>query len=118
MQIENANQFFEALAARGREPRLGNATGTWEFDVDGAGTWTVKADEGTLSVTRGRPAESPTARLELSEAELVRLAAATTRTRTPSPVCCAAPSTSPGSLGFAQRLLSFMPLPADWKEAR
>jgi hypothetical protein len=117
MHIENANQFFEALAARGREPRLGNATGTWEFDVDGAGTWTIKADEGTLSVTRGRPAENPTARLELSEAELVRLAGGESHENPLTGLLRGAVHVT-GDLAFAQRLLSFMPLPADWKAAQ
>ena len=91
-------QFFGALAARGQEPRLGNATGTWQFDVEGAGTWTVRVDQGALSVASGQPSGSPTARLNLSEAELVRLADLEV-TRIPSPVCCAAPSGSTETSG-------------------
>jgi len=117
MQIENANQFFGALAARGREPRLGSATGTWEFDVDGVGTWTVKADQGTLSVANGQPPESPTARVHMSEAELVRLAAGDDHENPLTGLLRGAIQVD-GDLAFAQRLLAFLPLPSDWKEAR
>jgi putative sterol carrier protein len=117
MQIENANQFFGALAARGREPRLGNASGTWQFDVDGAGTWTVKVDNGSLSVAAGQPPDPPTARLMMSEAELVRLADGDAHENPLTGLMRGAVHVT-GDLGFAQRLLSIMPLPEDWKEAR
>jgi hypothetical protein len=117
MHIDNANQFFGALAARGREPRLGNASGTWQFDVDGAGTWTVKADNGSLTVASGPAAEGATACLNMSEAELLRLADSDTHENPLTGLLRGAIHLD-GDLGFAQRLLAIMPLPEDWKEAR
>ncbi len=117
MHIDNANQFFGVLSARGREPRLGNTTGTWQFDVDGAGTWTVKVDQGSLSVASGQPSASPTARLNLSEAELLRLADSESHENPLTGLLRGAIRVD-GDLGFAQRLLAIMPLPDDWKEAR
>lgn len=117
MQIDNANQFFGALATRGREPRLGNATGTWQFDVEGAGTWTVKVDHGALSVASGQPSVPATARLNLSEAELLRLADSGSHENPLTGLLRGAIRVA-GDLGFAQRLLAIMPLPDDWKEAR
>ena len=117
MHVDNANQFFGVLAARGREPRLGNTTGTWQFDVDNVGTWTVKVDRGALSVASGQPAGKANARLELSEAELVHLANGeghenplTGLLRGTIRVC--------GDVPFAQRLFSILPMPEDWKDAR
>ncbi|HTB71833.1 MAG TPA: SCP2 sterol-binding domain-containing protein [Polyangiaceae bacterium] len=117
MQIDNANQFFGVLSARGREPRLGNTSGTWQFDVEGAGTWTVKVDQGSLSVGSGQPSTTPTARLNLSEAELLRLADSESHENPLTGLLRGAIRVD-GDLGFAQRLLAFMPLPDDWKEAR
>jgi len=117
MQIDNAGQFFGALAARGREPRLGNTTGTWQFDVDGAGTWTVKVDQGSLSVAQGEAPESPTARLELSEAELVRLANGEAH-ENPLTGLLRGVIHVGGDLAFAQKLFAILPAPDDWKEAR
>jgi hypothetical protein len=117
MQIDNASQFFGALAARGREPRLGDATGTWEFDLDGAGTWTVKVDRGALSVASGQSGEPATARLELSEAELVRLANGDNHENPLTGVLRGVIHVA-GELPFAQRLFAILPMPDDWKEAR
>jgi hypothetical protein len=117
MQIDNASQFFGALASRGREPRLDDATGTWQFDVDGVGTWTVKVDRGALTVVNGQPTETPTAHLELSEAELVRLANGESH-ENPLTALLRGVIHVGGAIPFAQRLFAILPMPDDWKEAR
>ncbi len=117
MQIDSANQFFGAVAARGREPRLGNSTGTWQFDVDGLGTWTVKVDRGALSVATGKPAETPTACVQMSEAELVHLANGENH-ENPLTALLRGALRVGGDIPFAQRLFTILPLPDDWKEAR
>jgi SCP-2 sterol transfer family len=117
MQIENASQFFGALAARGREPRLGSSVGTWQFDVDDVGTWTVKVDRGAMSVATGAPAESPTARVKMSEAELVHLANGDAHENPLTGLLRGAIRVA-GDVPFAQRLFAILPLPDDWKEVR
>jgi hypothetical protein len=117
MHVDNANQFFGAVASRGREPRLGNSTGTWQFDVDGVGTWTVKVDNGSLSVAAGQPPEPPTAQVALTEAELVRLANGENH-ENPLTGLLRGELRVGGDIPFAQRLFSILPLPDDWKEAR
>jgi SCP-2 sterol transfer family len=117
MHVDNASQFFGALAARGREPRLADSTGTWQFDVDGVGTWTVKVDRGALTVVNGEPSESPTAHLELSEAELVRLANGDAH-ENPLTGLLRGVIRVDGEIPFAQRLFAILPMPEDWKEAR
>jgi len=77
--LDSARAFFEALAARSHEPRLADAVGTWEFNIDDSGMWTISVDHGALSVTDGAPsppAEGITeskARFRMREAELLRL---------------------------------------------
>jgi hypothetical protein len=117
MHVDNANQFFGVLAARGREPRLGNTTGTWQFDVDSVGTWTVKVDRGALSVASGQPAEKPNARLELTEAELVHLANGEGH-ENPLTGLLRGTIRVGGDVPFAQRLFSILPMPDDWKDVR
>jgi SCP-2 sterol transfer family len=117
MQIENANQFFGALAARGRDARLGDSTGTWQFDVDGIGTWTVKVDHGAFSVAQGQPPEPPTSLVQLSEAELVHLANGESHENPLTGLLRGAIHVG-GDVPFAQRLMAILPLPDDWKEAR
>jgi SCP-2 sterol transfer family len=117
MQIENASQFFGALAARGREPRLGNSAGSWQFEVDGAGTWTVKIDQGAVSVSSGESPETPTASLAMSEAEFVHLANGESH-ENPLTGLLRGVIHVGGDIPFAQRLFAILPMPEDWKEAR
>jgi hypothetical protein len=45
--------FFERMAARRFEPMLRGIAGTCQFDIEGAGTWRVTAQDGVLTVTPG-----------------------------------------------------------------
>jgi hypothetical protein len=112
--IDSARKFFEALAARGREPRLGDARGTWEFDVQGVGTWTVSADQGALRVREGPEGSGkPTTRLHLREDELLRVARGDGHENLFTAVLRGALSLE-GELAFAQRLQTILPIPEDW----
>jgi putative sterol carrier protein len=55
MAADSVTQYFEALAARGREPLLRSSSGTIRFDV-GSGSrveqWLVTIKKGELSVAR------------------------------------------------------------------
>ena len=121
MPVENARVCFEALARRGHEPRLADAVGTWEFDIQDVGTWTVAVDHGALSVTDNRTrtadgARAPTTRLRLGEDELVRLARGDRHENLFTGVIRGA-IVIDGELAFAQRLQTILPLP-DEQSAR
>ena len=76
-QVASVRDFFEGVAARGTEPQLSHLVGTWELDVEGAGTWKIAVDHGSLSVTEGAGSpdagSQPTARIHIDEAELLRI---------------------------------------------
>ena len=61
-------EFFDALAARGREPALVKATGTLRVDLtDGrrrTGAWLIAIDKGKVEVSRRRDGADCTMRLE------------------------------------------------------
>ena len=116
MPVGNARTCFEALARRGHEPSLADAVGTWEFAIEGVGTWTVAVDHGALSVTddtRTRTADgarAPTTRLRLREDELVRLARGDRHENLFTGVIRGAIVVE-GEVAFAQRLQTILPLP-------
>ena len=116
MSVGSARACFEALARRGHEPRLADVVGTWEFDIEDVGTWTVAVDHGALSVTddtRTRTADgarAPTTRLRLKEDELVRLARGDRHENLFTGVIRGAIVVE-GEVAFAQRLQTILPLP-------
>jgi hypothetical protein len=118
MPIDNAHAFFEAVAAHEREPRLSDATGTWEFDVEGAGTWTISTDHGVLRVDQGpldaAAGRKPRTRLRLKEDELVRLARGEGHENLLTALLRGALAVE-GELAFAQRLQVILPVPEDWR---
>lgn len=50
---ETAKQFFDDLAARtaGGSERTRGLTASYRFDVEGAGTWRVEVDDGSVAVS-------------------------------------------------------------------
>jgi putative sterol carrier protein len=51
---ENARQFFESLQARSADSsKAAGLTATYLFDIDGAGKWTVRVDDGKATVEEG-----------------------------------------------------------------
>jgi putative sterol carrier protein len=50
---ETAREFFDDLAARtaGGSERVRGLTASYRFDVEGAGSWRVEVDDGTVGVT-------------------------------------------------------------------
>ena len=114
MSLESARAFFEALAARGHDPRLADAVGTWEFNIEGSGTWTVGVDHGALSVTGGAPsapaegATEPNTRLRMRENELLRLVRGDDHENLFLGVIRGAIMVD-GELAFAQRLQVILP---------
>ncbi|HEY7186775.1 MAG TPA: SCP2 sterol-binding domain-containing protein [Vicinamibacterales bacterium] len=116
MSIGSARAFFEALRARAHQPRLVDAVGTWQFEIEGVGTWTVAVDHGALTVTdvsSSRPAEGvreSNTRLRLREDELLRLVRGDRHENLFMGVIRGAIVVE-GELAFAQRLQTLLPLP-------
>lgn len=52
---QDTRSFFEELAKRGYEPLMHRVTGTYDFDIAGAGHWLVHVDAGKLHVSEIHP---------------------------------------------------------------
>jgi putative sterol carrier protein len=54
VSTENARQFFESLEARAaNSSKVAGLSATYLFDIDGAGKWTVRVDDGKATVEEG-----------------------------------------------------------------
>ncbi|HEU6443655.1 MAG TPA: SCP2 sterol-binding domain-containing protein [Gaiellaceae bacterium] len=49
----SAREFFESLESRLDPSKTAGMTNSYVFEIDGAGTWKVDVDDGTVSVTEG-----------------------------------------------------------------
>lgn len=86
--------------------------GSCEFDVDGAGSWTVHIDHGALRVTEG-PDPGATVRVRFDRNEFVRVARGDGHENLVTAVLRGEILDFQGNLAFAQRLQCILPLPAD-----
>ena len=50
---QSAKEFFDSLETRVDPSRTAGMNTTYLFDIDGAGRWTVKVDDGKVAVTEG-----------------------------------------------------------------
>jgi hypothetical protein len=112
MQIRDAREYFEALKARDREPRLRNVVGTWQIDVDKVGTWSIEVDRGVLRVTEGS-SSAPKARLRFEEPAFVRLANGEGHENLITALLRNAIAGFEGDVAFAQKLQALLPLPEE-----
>jgi putative sterol carrier protein len=48
-----AREFFEGLESRVDASKTAGMTNSYVFDIEGAGTWKVDVQDGTVSVTEG-----------------------------------------------------------------
>ena len=48
-----AREFFETLESRVDESKTAGMTNSYLFDIDGAGKWTVRVEDGKVNVTEG-----------------------------------------------------------------
>jgi putative sterol carrier protein len=48
-----AREFFEGLESRVDSSKTAGMTNSYVFEIDGAGTWKVDVQDGTVSVTEG-----------------------------------------------------------------
>ena len=51
--MADVSEFFTGLPSRVDPSRIAGMTNSYVFDVQGAGTWTVKIAEGTIDVAEG-----------------------------------------------------------------
>ena len=50
---DSVREFFEALPGRVDASKTAGMNNTYQFDVEGAGTWVVAVDDGQVTVTEG-----------------------------------------------------------------
>ena len=51
--MPTTQEFFEALPSRVTPDRIEGMNNTYVFDIEGAGTWTVKVADGAVTVADG-----------------------------------------------------------------
>lgn len=51
--MASAREFFEGLEGRLEPSKTAGMTNSYVFEIDGAGTWRVDVDDGTVSVKEG-----------------------------------------------------------------
>jgi putative sterol carrier protein len=51
--MPTAQEFFDALPSRVSPDRIEGMNNTYVFDIEGAGTWTVKVADGAVTVADG-----------------------------------------------------------------
>ncbi len=119
LSMDLVRKVFATLVNYRADPQLGNASGTWEFDIEGAGVWTVTVDRGVLRVEEGQqplPGEAATqhkARLRMREDEFLRLARGDGHENLFMGLLRGA-IVIEGDLAFAQRLQAIFPVPEEW----
>ena len=51
--MTGVKEFFDGLESRADASKTAGMTNSYLFDIDGAGKWTVKVEEGQVSVSEG-----------------------------------------------------------------
>jgi putative sterol carrier protein len=51
--MTGAKEFFDTLESRADTSKTAGMTNSYLFDIEGAGKWTVKVEDGKVSVTEG-----------------------------------------------------------------
>jgi putative sterol carrier protein len=49
----NAKEFFDSLESRVDESKTAGMNNSYLFDIDGAGKWTVRVEDGKVNVSEG-----------------------------------------------------------------
>ena len=50
---ESVREFFEGLASRADSSKTAGMSNSYVFDIEGAGQWTVKVEDGSIHVVDG-----------------------------------------------------------------
>jgi hypothetical protein len=119
VEIDTPRQYFERLADHGHSPYLVNTAGTWEFDIEGHGSWRVEFEHGALRVVPPDPAREPPragARLRITGADFVRLARGDGHENVITALLRGALRVE-GDLLTAQLIQAVLPVPTEWESA-
>ena len=68
---DSVKEFFDGLADRVDQSKTAGMNNSYVFDIDGAGTWTVKVADGSVSVTEG--AEDADCTISTSEESFLKI---------------------------------------------
>jgi putative sterol carrier protein len=68
---QTVKEFFDGLESRVQPDKTAGMTSSYLFDIEGAGRWTVKVDDGKVSVTDG--GDSADCTIVTSEATFQRI---------------------------------------------
>jgi putative sterol carrier protein len=71
---ESARQFFEGLQARASDSsKAAGLNASYLFDIDGAGKWTVRVEDGKVSVNEGEGEEPADTTISASDETFVKI---------------------------------------------
>jgi hypothetical protein len=115
MHIDSPQEYFDLLANHGHDPRLADASGTWQFDIAGAGKWTVALERGTIRVLSGEDDRPPSVLMQMSDREFVRLANGDNHENLYTAMLRGA-LCAQGDMSFWQKLQKVLPAPDEWRE--
>ncbi len=68
---DSVKEFFDGLAARVDDSKTAGMNNSYVFDIEGAGTWTVKVENGAVSVSEG--AEDADVTISTSEENFMKI---------------------------------------------
>jgi putative sterol carrier protein len=68
---DSVQEFFDGLSARVDESKTAGMNNSYVFDIEGAGTWTVKVASGAVSVSEG--AEDSDVTISTSEENFMKI---------------------------------------------
>ena len=108
MVIDSPGSYFEAIAAKGWESQLAEVVGTWQFDIDDAGTWSIHVDHGAMQVKQG-PDPAANARLRFGRPEFLRLARGDQHENVLTALLRGAIREVDGDIAFAQKVQTILP---------
>jgi putative sterol carrier protein len=72
--VTSVKEFFDGLESRADSSKTEGMNNSYVFDIDGAGTWTVRVAEGAVKVTEGAE-EGTDATITTSEETFAKIVA-------------------------------------------
>jgi putative sterol carrier protein len=73
--VDTIGYFFENAAARGKSDfMLRRASGSCRFDVEGVGSWLVRADQGAITFTEAESSTAADSILTATESDFLAMA--------------------------------------------
>jgi putative sterol carrier protein len=69
--VDSVKEFFDGLSSRVEPSRTAGMNNSYVFDIEGAGTWTVKVADGSVNVAEG--AEDSDCTITTSEENFMKI---------------------------------------------